>query len=104
MYASKVKPALFADSDFTVAIATVQWFVSAGFKRHLSIFAALGTFYREHLPLYSVTRTTVFITLWFPYLTTGGTALGFVGEALRSEELLLFSSKGKGCPTIRTLE
>ena len=93
MYASKFKPALFADSDFTLAITTVQRFVSAGFKRHLGIFAALGTFYRGHLPLDPVTRTTVFITLWFPYLTTGGTALRFVGEVFASEELLLRSDK-----------
>ena len=49
MYALKVKPALSADFDFTVAIATVHWFVTAGFKGYLSILTALCTFYREHL-------------------------------------------------------
>jgi hypothetical protein len=104
MCALKVKPALSADSDFTVAIATVHRFVTTGFKGYLGILAALGTFYREHLPLESVARATVSITLWFPCLATGGAALGLVGEALASEELLLGSGKGELCAAIRTLD
>jgi hypothetical protein len=82
MCALKVKPALSADSDFTVAIATVHRFVTTGFKGYLGILAALGTFYREHLPLESVARATVSITLWFPCLATGGQRLGSLVKPL----------------------
>jgi len=104
MYASKVKPALSADCDFAIAIATVHWFVSAGFKRYLGIPSTLGTFYREHLPLESVARAIVSITLYFPCLSAGRAALGLVSEALASEELLLGSGKGEVCAAIGTLD
>ena len=54
MCALKVKPALSAGSDFTVAIAAVDRLITAGFKGYLSILAALGSFYREHLARGSV--------------------------------------------------
>ena len=104
MYALKVKPVLSTDSDFTVAITTVHRSVTSGFKGYFRILATLGTFYREHLPLESIARATVSITLWFPCLATGGAALGLVGEALASEELLLGSGKGELCAAIRTLD
>ncbi len=104
MYASKVKPALSADFDFTVAIATVHRFVTTGFKGYLSILAALGAFCREHLPLGSVARAAVSITLGFPCLAAGRAALGLIGVALSPEELLLFGAEGEGCPTIGTLD
>jgi len=104
MYALKVKPALSAWSDFTVAIATVHRFVTAGFKGYLSILTALGAFYREHLPLGSVARATVSITLCFSCLATGGAALGLIGIASGLERLLLPSAEGKGSPTIGTLD
>jgi len=91
-------------SDFTVAIATVHRFVTAGFKGYLSILAALGTFYREHLPLGSVARATVSIAFCFPCLAAGRAALGLIGVALRLEELLVFSAKGERSPAIGTLD
>jgi hypothetical protein len=104
MYALKVKPALSADSDFTIAIATVHRFVTSGFKGYLGILAALGTFYREHLPLGSVTRATVSITLCFSCLAARGAAPGLIGIAFRLEKLLLLSAEGKGSPAIGTLD
>jgi hypothetical protein len=95
MYFSNVKPALSADSYFTVTIATVHRFVTTGFKGYLGILAALGTFCRKHLPLGSVARATISITLWFPCLATGWTALRLVGKAFASEELLLRSGEGE---------
>src|SRR4030042_2269078 len=104
MYALNVKPALSASSDFTVAIATVHRFVTVRFKGYLGILTTLGTFYREHLPLGSVARATVSITLWFPRLATGGAALGFIGVASGLEKLLLLNAEGKGSPAIGTLD
>ena len=57
----RVETALSIQSDFTVAIATVHRLVTAGFKGYLSILAALGTFYREHLASGPV--ATVSVTL-----------------------------------------
>jgi hypothetical protein len=100
----KIKPALSAGSNFTVAIATVHRFITAGFKWYLGILAALSAFYREHLPLRPVARATVSITLCFPRLATGRAALGLIGIALGLEKLLLFSTEGEGAPAIGTLE
>ena len=104
MYALKAEPALLAGSGFTVTIATVYWLVPARFKRYLGILAALGTFYREHLPLGSVTRATVSITLCFSCLAARGAAPGLIGIAFRLEKLLLLSAEGKGSPAIGTLD
>jgi hypothetical protein len=91
-----------AGFDFTVAIATIHWFIAAGFKGYLSILTALSALYREHLPLASI--AAVSITLCFSCLATGGTALGLIGIALGLEKLLLFSAEGEGSSAIDTLE
>jgi hypothetical protein len=105
MYALKVKPALSTGSAFTVAIATVHRFVTAGFKGYLGILATLGAYCREHLALGSVTRAIIPITLRFlPCLSTRGAALGLIGVASGLEKLLLFNAEGKGSPAIGTLE
>ena len=104
MYVLKVKPALSAGFDFTVAIATVHRFVTAGFKGHLSILTALGAFCREHLPLGSVARATVSVTFCFPCLAARGTALGLVSIASRLELFLFLSAKGKSIAAIGTFE
>jgi len=104
MYALKVKPALSADSDFTVAIATVHRFVPARFKGYLGILATLGAYCREHLALGSVTRALIPITLRFSCLATRGAALGLIGIASGLEKLLLLNAEGKGSPAIGTLE
>jgi len=93
-----------ADSDFTVAIATVHRLITTRFKGYLGILAALGAFCREHLPLGSIARATVSITLCFSCLATGGTALWLIGVASGLEKLLLFSAEGKGSPAIGTLD
>jgi hypothetical protein len=101
---SRSLPALSAGSNFTVAIATVHRFITTGFKGYLGILAALGTFYREHLPRRSVARALVSITLCFSCLATGRAALGLIGIAFGLEKLLLFSAEGEGSPAIGTLE
>jgi hypothetical protein len=78
--------------------ATVHRFVTARFKGYLCIFAALGTFCREHLPLGSVARAAAPIALAFSRLATGGAAPGLIGVALGLEKLLLFSAEGKVIP------
>jgi hypothetical protein len=102
------KPVLSAYSDFIVAIAAIYWPAAAGLEWYLSIFTTLSTRCREQLPLWPVPVTTaavsVSITFCFPCLAARGTTLGLVGEALGREEFLLFSSEGKVCPTIGTLE
>ena len=55
----KVSPALFAQSDFAVAIATVNWFITAGFEGYLGLFAALGTYCGKHLAPGPVVATSV---------------------------------------------
>ena len=100
----EAKLALPARSDPVVAIATVHWFVAAGFKGYLSILAALGTCCREHLPLGSVARATAAITLCFSCLAAGGAALGLISIALRMEELLVFSAEGERSTTIGALD
>ena len=104
MYALKLKLALSADSDFTVAIATVHRSTTAGFKGYLGIFATLGAYCREHLALGSVTRAIIPMALCFPCLATRGATLGLIGVASGLEKLLLFNAEGKGSPAIRTLE
>jgi len=104
MYALKVKPVLSTDSDFTVAITTVHRSVTSGFKGYFRILAALGTFYGEHLSLWPIAKATVSITLCFSCLATGETALGLIGEAFASKELLFFDTEGKSSPAIGTLD
>ena len=104
MYALKTKPALSAGSDFTVAIATVHRLITARFKGHFGIFTALGAFYREHLPLWPVTRATISIALGFSCLAAGGAALGLIGIASGLEKLLVLNAESKGSPAIGTLE
>ena len=104
MYALKLKPALSANFDFTVAIATVHRSTTAGFKGYLGIFATLGAYCREHLALGSVTRATILMALCFPCLSTRRAALGLIGVASGLEKLLLLSAEGKGSPAIETLD
>ena len=98
MHDSK-EAALSAWFDLTVAIATINGSTFAGFERHLGIFTALCAGGGEHLPLRPVS-----ITLRFPCLAAGLAALGFVGVASLSEELLLFGTEGEGGSAIGTLD
>jgi hypothetical protein len=52
-------PALSVLSDFAVAIATVNRFITAGFEWYLGLFAALGTCCREHLALEPVAAVSI---------------------------------------------
>jgi hypothetical protein len=65
-----VKPALFTQSDFTVAIATIDWPAIGGLKRHFGLFAALGTYGSKHLAWgTTVAVTTISIPLCLPCLS-----------------------------------
>ena len=55
MYVLKVKLALSAQSDFTVALTAIYWSTFAGLKRHFGILAALGAYSGKHLASGSVT-------------------------------------------------
>ena len=89
-------------SDFSVAITTVHWLITARFKRYFGVFATLGACSGEHLAWGSVTATSV--ALGLPCLAARWTALWLISVAFRLEELLLFSAEGEGSPTIGTLE
>ena len=56
-----VRLALFIESDFAVAIATIHRPITARFKGYFGILAALGTCYGKHLASGSV--ATVSVTL-----------------------------------------
>ena len=85
MYALRVKLALSAQFDLTVAIATIYWPTLAGFERYLSVFATLGAFHREHLPLGPVAAVATSITLGLPCLAAWETALRLISIAFRGE-------------------
>jgi hypothetical protein len=59
MYALKVKPALSARSDFSVAIAAVNRFITARLEWNFGAFATLGAGRGEHLARSSVTAVAV---------------------------------------------
>jgi hypothetical protein len=61
-----VKPALSTQSDFTVAIATIDWPAIGRLKRHLGLFAAVGAYSRKHLAREPVAVTTTSIPLCLP--------------------------------------
>jgi len=65
---SVVKPALSTQSDFTVAIATIDRPAIDRLKRHFGVFAALGAYGRKHLAWEPVVVTTTSIPLCLPYL------------------------------------
>ena len=93
---------LSAQLYLAVAIAAVYGSVFARLKRHLGVFAALGAYYGEHLPLGPV--AVIPVTACLPCPATRRTALGLIGIAFRSEELLLFSAEGKSSPAISALK
>lgn len=64
-----VKPALSTQSDFTVAIATIDWPVIDRLKRHFGVFAALGAYGRKHLAWEPVAVATISIPLCLPCLS-----------------------------------
>ena len=89
-------------SDFSVAIATVHWPVTARFKRYFGVLAALGACRGKHLASGSVAAVSV--TLWLLCLAARGTALWLISIASGLEKLLLLNAESEGSPTIGTLE
>ncbi len=86
-----------AGSAFTITIATVHRFVTAGFKGYLGILATLGAYRREHLAAESgTTRIAKAAVVLCPFrLTAGWKALGLVAALFRGEECLPFGAEGE---------
>jgi len=101
---SLVKSALSTQSDFAVAISTIDRPAIDRLKRHFGVFAALGAYGREHLAWGSVAVATTSVPLCLPCLSAWGTALGFIGIALGLKELLVLSGEAEVSPTIGTLD
>jgi hypothetical protein len=99
-----VKPALSTQSDFTVAIATIDRPAVGRLKRHLGVSAALGAYGGKHLAREPVAVTTIPVPLCLPCLSAWGTALGLIGIALGLKELLFPSGKAEVSSTIGTLD
>ena len=59
MYVLNVKPALSAQSDFTVAIATVHRLITARFKGYFGILAALSAYGGKHLASGSIAAVSI---------------------------------------------
>ena len=104
MYVPVVKPALSTQSDFAVAIATIDWPAIGRLKRHLGLFAAIGAYGRKHLAWKPVAVTTISIPLCLPCLSAWRTALGLISIALGLKELLFLSGEAEVSPTIGTLD
>ena len=100
---SVVKPALSTQSDFTVAISTIDRPAIGRLKRHFGVLAALGAYGRKHLAWEPVAVTTI-IPLCFPCLSAWGTALGLISIAFGLKELLVLSGEAEVSPAIGTLE
>jgi len=96
-------PAL-AQSDFVVATAAVDWSAISGLERYLRLYATVGAHHREHLAAGSRPTGTAKAVALCPFgLTAGWTALGLVGVASSSKQLLFFCAEGKISPAIRAL-
>jgi len=79
---SVVKPALSTQSDFTVAIATIDRPAVGRLKRHLGVSAAVGAYGGKHLAREPIAVTTTSVPLCLPRLSAWGTALGLISIAL----------------------
>ena len=78
---AKFRVVLSAQFDFVVAVAAVNRSVFAGFEGDFGFLAALGTYYREHLPGRPIAVSIFAIALRFPCLAAFGTAFRLVLEA-----------------------
>jgi len=107
---SIIKPALSAQSDFSVAIAAIDRLAIGRLKRHLGLFAAVGACGRKHLAREPVAVApipipiSISITLRLPCLPAWGTALGLISIAPGLIELLFSSGEAEVSPTIGTLD
>ena len=86
-----------------IALSAIHRSVLARLERYFSVDATGGTHSRIHLPTGAKAplSASAFLLLC---CTAVRTTLGIVSEAFTSEELLFISTKGKGSPTINTLQ
>jgi hypothetical protein len=99
-----IKPALSTQSDFTVAIATIDRPAVGRLKRHFGVSAAVGAYGGKHLARAPVAVTTISVPLCLPCLSAWGTALGLISIALGLKELLFPSGEAEVSSTIGTLD
>ena len=104
MCVSVVKPALCAQSDFSVAIAAIDRPAVGRLKRHFGVFAAVRAYSGEHLPWEPIAVTATCVPLCLPCLSARRTALGLIGIAPALIELLFPSGEAEVSPTIGTLD
>jgi hypothetical protein len=100
----QIRPALSADCDFAVTIATIDRPAITRLKRYFGVFAAVGACCRKHLAWGPVAVATVSVSLCLPCLAAWGTALWLISIAPRFKKLLFPGAEGEGSPTIGTLE
>jgi hypothetical protein len=91
-------PILFI-SNFAIAIAAVDRFVTSRLERNFCFFSALGAYCRIHLA--AVTEVTGTESLCFSCLATGKASFGFIGVTFGLEEFLFFPTECESLPTIR---
>jgi hypothetical protein len=101
---SMVKQVLSTQSDFIVAISTIDRPAIGRRKRHFGVFAALGASGRKHLAWEPVAVATTSTPVCLPGLSARGTALGLISIALGLKELLVLSGEAEVSPTIGTLD
>jgi len=95
--------------DLAVLVSAIHPSAISGFKGQLCSLATLSTHFSEHLspglPWLAVTaasRRTV--ALYHPGRAAPSAALGIIGEALLSEQLLLAGAEGEINPAVRALD
>jgi hypothetical protein len=82
-------------SNLVVALATIYRSAFSRLERDFGFLTALGARRREHLTSGPVAVAIITVTLGFPGLAAGGTALGLIGVALGLEELLFLGAEGE---------
>jgi hypothetical protein len=82
-------------AGFAEAIAAINRLITAGLERHLGAFTTGGAGGGKHLTRGSIAAVTVAFCL--SGLAAFRAALGLIGVAFGTEELLVFSAEGKSC-------
>jgi len=89
-----------------IAVSAVNRLIATRLKRDFGLLATAPAGRRKHLARASIIVTATFIpgTLGSSRGTASRTTFRLIGEALGSEEFLLFGSKGEGFSAVGTSE